>query len=499
MSPRTKQRAAWLLVALGLGCSSTPRPAPLAPPPAATSEAPPARASRVDRSRLPEPSPIKAWTPPTPRVVVLKNGIKVWHIERGTTPLVSLLAVVPRGSAADPKGKAGTTYLMADMLDEGAGKLGALELSEELQRLATDYSAGVDVDYVMLAMDMLAENYDRSVELLADMMRRPRYDAAEFKRRKDYFVAQALSNESQPQAARSLAMLDVLFGEGYAGNVAQGTRTSLEGVTLADVKAQYRRLMVPDGLELIVVGGLEANAAVATLERVFGDWRGKASAVEQAVTDAPSPAGVYVVDFPGAAQSVLSVVARAPGASSDSYFPAMVFSRSFGEAFTSRVNLNLREDKGYSYGANSSFNRYRRIGHFSVSTSVKTDVTRASVDEIFRELGDLCEKRPITGEERNQAVSGLLLGFPGRFETLGGMAQQFASVVVHQRPVDWYDRWPGAVEAIDVGAANRVARENCDSKLFSVVLAGDRAAIEPSLAGLGRPIVAYDRQGRRIP
>jgi zinc protease len=489
------------LAALGLGLVlSCARPAPPAPALVAPKvEKPPEPSGGVDRTRLPEPGQLKTWTPPTPRRSALKNGIKVWHLERGSTPLVSLLAVIPKGSATDPKAKAGTAYLMADLLDEGAGTLGALQLSDELQRLATDYSSGVDVDYVMLAMDLLAENYGRSVELLADIMRRPRFEAAEFKRRKDYFVAAAISNESQPQAARSLAMLDVLFGDGYGGSVSQGTRSSLERIGLNDVKAQYRRLIVPDGLEFVVIGGIEQTAATEALERAFGDWAGKSSALEADVGGKTAAAALHLVDFPGAPQTVFSVVRRAPGAQSDSYFPAMVFNRGFGEAFTSRINLNLREDKGYAYGASSSFSRFRKIGYFAISSSVKTDVTRPSIDEVFSEISALCGKRPITPAERNEAVSGLLLGFPGRFETSGGMAQQFAGIVIYQRPVDWFDTWPAAVEAVDVPAANRVANENCDPNGYSIVLAGDRATIEPTLASLNRPLVLHDRQGKRIP
>ena len=129
---------------------------------------------------------------------------------------------------------------------------------------------------------------------------------------------------------------------------------------------------------------------------------------------------------------------------------------------------------------------------------MKTDATRPSIDEVFHEIADLCAKRPITPAERDEAVSGLLLGFPGRFETLGGMAQQFAGIVIQRRPLDWFEKWPGSIAAVDVAAANQVARDNCDPSAFSVVIAGDRAAIEPTLSSLGRKLVAYDRTGRRV-
>ncbi|HEU5076073.1 MAG TPA: pitrilysin family protein, partial [Polyangiaceae bacterium] len=354
-------RLAAILGFLAAGCSDPPLPVAPPPPPPTPAAAAPGTAGGVDRSRLPTPDPVVAWAPPTPNVGNLSNGIRVWHAKWGDLPVVSLLVVIPRGTETDPKGKAGLSYLMADMLDEGAGPRSALELSEELQRLATDYSASASVDYTLLSMDLLAENFSPSVDLLADMVRRPRFDAAEFKRRKDYFIAQALAGESDPRTTQDAAVLNVLFGEGYAGSVDEGTRTSLKAITLADVRAQYKNAVVPEGLEFVVVGGIDQAVVTKELERAFGDWKGQAKSKPRELTEAATEQGVYVVDFPGAAQSVLSVVRRAEGANTEKYFPAMVMNRSFGESFTSRVNLNLREDKGYTYGARSTFQRYRDV------------------------------------------------------------------------------------------------------------------------------------------
>ena len=422
----------------------------------------------------------------------------MWHAKWGTTPLVSLLVVIPRGTANDPKGKAGLTYLMADMLDEGAGKLSALQLSEELQRLATDYSASASVDYTLLAMDLLAENFAASVDLLADILLRPRFVAAEFQRRKDHFIAQALSNESDPRAAQRAALLDVLFGEGYAGDEALGTQDSLKPITLADVKAHYKKLIAPDGVEFIVVGGVDQTTVTTELERAFGKWTGKSNAVPKPLSEQSNEKALYVIDFPGAAQSVLSVVRRAEGANTENYFPALVFNRSFGEAFMSRLNLNLREDKGYTYGARSGFHRFKEVGYFTLSASVKSETTRASIDEMLKEISLVCSAKPVTEQERDEAVSGLLLGYPGQFERVSSVGSSFATLAIFDRPVDWYQKWPTNVENVSLQAANSVAREYCDPNKFAVVMAGDRAKLEPTFSTLGRSIVGYKPNGTRI-
>ncbi len=492
-------RLAIVLGLLGAGCSEPPPPVAPPPPPPAPVATAPANSTGIDRSRLPSPDPVIAWAPPAPNVSTLSNGIRVWHAQWGDLPVVSLLAVIPRGSETDPKGKAGLSYLMADMLDEGAGSRSALELSEALQRLATDYSASASVDYTLLSMDMLAENLGASLDLLADMVRRPRFDAAEFKRRKDYFIAQALASESDPRSAQDAAVLNVLFGEGYAGSVDEGTRTSLKAITLADVKAHYKNSLVPEGVEFVVVGGIDQASVFKELERVFGDWKGLAKTTARELAEASTEHGVYLVDFPGAAQSVLSVVRRAEGANTDKYFPAMVMNRSFGEAFTSRVNLNLREDKGYTYGARSTFQRYRDAGYFTISAAVKSETTRASIDEMLKELSMTCSSKPLTARERDESVSGLLLGYPGRFERVSSVGASFASLAIFDRPVNWYQTWPAAVEAVTLAQANQIASEYCDPTKFSIVLAGDRAKLAETLATLNRTLVGYDAQGKRLP
>ena len=493
-------KRAGLAIALGLwgaSCSDPPPPVAPPPPPPAPTSTTAAAAAGVDRGQLPAPDPVVAWAPPTPNVSTLSNGIRVWHAEWGDLPVVSLLVVIPRGTETDPKGKAGLSYLMADMLDEGAGTRSALELSEALQRLATDYSASASVDYTLLSMDLLAENIGPSIDLLADMVRRPRFDAAEFKRRKDYFIAQALASESDPRATQDAALQNVLFGDGYAGTVDEGTRASLKALSLADVKGQYKNAMVPEGVEFVVVGGIDQATVVKELERTFGDWKGQAKTTRRELTEASAENGIYIVDFPDAAQSVLSVARRAEGAKTEKYFPAMVMNRSFGEAFTSRVNLNLREDKGYTYGARSSFQRYLDVGYFAVSASVKSETTRASIDEMLKELSLLCGSKPLTTKERDESVSGLLLGYPGRFERVGSVGASFASLAIFDRPVNWYQTWPAEVESVTLAQTNKLGGEYCDASKFSIVLAGDRTKLMETFATLNRPIVTYDTQGKR--
>jgi zinc protease len=483
---------------LSLACGSTPPASPAAPKPAATQEKPAAAPVDPRYALLPKPSAPALWAPPAPEHFTLANGIRITYLKQGPTPLVSLQLVIPRGSATDPAGKAGVTYLLADMLDEGAGKRNALALNDELGLMATDYGASAGIDYVRLGMNMLAENFETSLTLLSDIVRRPRLPQDEFERRKAHFIAEAISSEAEPGRSLDTGLHRVLFGDGYAGDAPDGDRKTLATITHADLKTQYKALIAPEGVEIVIVGGIDQARVKAALEKAFGDWTGKASTKNRAVAAAPTKPPIYVIHYAGAAQSALSVAQRAGNALDPDYFQDLVYNWQIGDAFTSRINLNLREAKGYTYGAGSDFRRYREAGYFNIATSVRTDATRPSIDEIFREVGEVCQKRPLTETERNDAVNGLLLGYPAQFERIDGVALRFATVPIYARPIDFWQTWPTKVAAVTTANVNVAGRKRCDPNEYAIVIAGDKDAIQSSLSGLGREVVELDRQGHPV-
>lgn len=493
------RRSALLVVSAALlaGCGAGHPAPPAAPTAAPVPSAKPVASAQpaADRSKLPKPGPAPDWSLPPAKTWKLSNGVKVYYLKQGKTPLVSLLLVLPHGSATDPGGKAGLTAITADMLDEGAGGRSALELSEDLQRLAIDYSSGVGVDYTLLEMDLLADNFQQSAKILSDILERPELRQKDFARRKAQRLADALSEQSDPGFARGATLRHVLFAHGYGSELPNGTVKSLKRIGLRDVKSQYKKLFAPNGAAFIVVGGIDEGPVKKGLEAAFSSWKGKSSVKQAALDKAKPRRAVYVVDFPGSTQSALAVVRRADGANAPDYFPAKVENRAFGGAFTSRLNLNLRESKGYTYGASSVFQRWRDAGFYALVANVKTDTTRASIDQMFKELQATCGAKPLTEKERTQAVDGLLLGFPGRFEHIGGVAGQLADLPTYGRPVDWYEKWPSRIKAVTLAQANAVAKKYCDPKSYEVVIAGDLKKLEPSLKGLGMPIIVYNTEG----
>lgn len=451
-----------------------------------------------ERTKLPDPKEAPDWAPPMVDTWRMDNGIEVWHLHETSAPLISLEMVFPNGAASDPADKAGLTALMADMLDEGAGALDALPLQESLQRLATDYGTSAATDGLEASMSMLADKLDESLALFADILRRPKMPADEFERRKAQHIAQALANEANPFNAASVVMRRALYGEGYGGLPSGGVRGTLERITHEDVLAHYKAIVQPRGATIVVVGAVERAPLEAALKKHLGDWQGEPTARKATPVAEPVVRGVYFIDFPGSTQSSVVVARRTAGTKQAEYFPARMFNWALGGAFTSRLNLNLREEKGYTYGARSTFYRWQDAGVYALMAQVKAETTRASLDEMFKELRGMAGERPLTQQELDEAKGGTLLGFPGRFEHISGVASQYASLKLDGYPADWLTKYPDNIEAVTLEQANAAARGAAAPDTFLVVIAGDRAKLEPTLAELGLPVFVYDAQGNAL-
>lgn len=488
---------------LGLGalslsavaCQSAQAPTPASPEPKQVEQKSPVDPRYAE---LPAPTAAPVWAPPSATRTELKNGVSFWHMKNGSAPLVAIHLVLPSGSSADPDGRAGLTMLAADLLDEGAGKFSALELSDELGQLATDYSSQAGVDYVLLSMSSLAENLDASLQLLSEIVLRPQLKKDEFERRKKHYESSALAAQDDPRSAQQLALSHALFGHGYASRPASGTVESLGDITWNDAKKRAKELTVPAGAHFVVAGATDQATALASIEKYFGKWAGKRSVAPVKVEESHVVGKLYIVDFPDAAQSSLSVAMQAGKNGAPNYFAEEVMQQKLGGSFTGRINMNLREDKGYTYGARSSFQRLEHAGYFSVSADVKSETTKASITEIFKELSDVCGARPLTEEERNEAVEGMLLGYPLDFDQVDSAGYRLASLPLRGRPADYWTTWPTEIQSITTARANEAAQPYCDPKKYDIVLAGDKKRLEEELKTLGREIIELDREGRPI-
>lgn len=485
------------------------KPAPATPPVVVEPEDLKPPKPMPNRAGLPSPAAAEAWAPPAIGKWKMANGMTVWHLQQSQTPLISLTLMLPNGAGSDPKGKAGTTQLMVDMLDEGVTGLSGLELGKSWQRLATDYGASATVDTTYFSLNMLADKLGASLDLLNQVLRKPTFDKAEFARRKSLMTQSALAGEASPSTGRSNVLRRVLQGKGYAGASPSGSKSTLPKVKLSDVKRRYKDVIHPAGAHVIVVGDVDKDSLTAALNKTFGDWSGTPKAKLLAAATTPLERGIHIVDYPGASQSSIAVARRSPVWSAKDQIEKMLMNRVLGGMFTSRLNMNLREDKGYSYGAGSMFMRRKHSGAFLAYAGVKAETTVPSLKEIEMELLSMATgKRPITAKEFTVAKSGLLFGYPSKYETFSNVTAQILPMAQHSLPEDWLKSWPDKVRNVTVDIANAEALKllvKADGTKaasvwdeFVIVVAGPRAKLEAELKTLGLPIHAYDAEGNRL-
>ncbi|MCH2107840.1 MAG: insulinase family protein [Polyangiaceae bacterium] len=483
-----------------LACASLPMACQSPPPTNAVDaknvEQPPVKDARY--ISLPEPGPRPEWAPPEIQRVKITEELTLWHLQRHGAPLVSVHLILNQGAASDPEGQAGLTALTIDMLDEGVTGLTSLELSDEFGQLGTDYSARTGLDYSLLSLNALAENTPRSLELLAKVVLSPEFPPAEFQRRKKHHLAQAMSRKDQPQSAMNIAVAASLFGKGYAGRPIEGTTSSLKILTIDSVRAHAKELLAADSAQLVIVGDIQLEKAQALAQQFFGTWHGKRQELKTSIQSPVMHPEAIIVDYPGAPQSALAVVRRAGDVHSPQYYAESVMNERLGGMFTSRINLNLREDKGYTYGATSFFQRYRQAGYLGIFSQVRTETTGPSIDEIFREIQGLCAQSPLTDAERNEAVEGLLLGFPLKFERLDQLGLRIASLPIYERPVDFWFTWPAEIAAITTEKSRAAIEPYCDLQGYQVVVAGDAKTILPQLEKLGLKTSMMSPEGERL-
>ena len=454
-----------------------------------------------NRKELPTLKESASWSPPAVSEWTTPNGIKVMHVEQRQAPLVTVSLILPHGADTDPAERAGLSALTVSMLDEGADGRSALELSDAFQRLATDYSSRVSSTSTTFNLSCLAHQLSPSLELLNGILTRPNLEQADFDRLQKQYIAQALSAEADPRATRNLVMKRVLFGDGFFGLPSNGLPDTLEAVTLADVKRHHQALVSPVGATLIVTGAVDRATLEGALSKSLGAWRATQGAqlVTRPLTLSQEPPVVHWVDFPGSSQSAIAVV-RAVGGTKDAQSPLAdeLFNRVFGGDFTSRLNMNLREDKGYTYGAYSGLYQNAESGIWFMGAMVKGETTSASLTEINKELELIMSEGSLTQEELDRARNGLLKGFPNRFEKISSVASTLSELVSEGRGPAWMTAWSEGMPKVTLKQVLNSGAQLTPARHLQVIIAGDLTKHGASVAELGMSIQTYNARGERV-
>ncbi len=443
----------------------------------------------VDRSKLPSPGAEVPFGFPEIRRRVLPNGARVWTVEHHQVPLVSFLVLMPVGAAADPPDRPGLAAITGDLLDEGCGPRTALEVHEALGRIGAQLDTEVTADATLLSLTTLARFADRALDVLADLVVSPRLEQREFDRIRELRLHRLVQLRDMPPALADRVFAQLLYKGHPYGHLPIGTEGSLRVMTLRDVVTLHRKAFQPSRMTVIAVGDASHDRLAGLVERAFASWT--SGGEQDGLTDpaalpppAPPPDRLALVHRTGAAQSELRIGHVAVPRSTPDYHALLVLNMVLGGQFVSRVNMNLREQKGYTYGARTSFDFRVGPGPFVLYASVQSEVTADAVREAISELRAIRGDRPVTRAELELGRAALTRGYPRSFETAEHIARAAAQLAMYRLPDDYYTTFVPRVLALDEHEITRVAATHIDPQRLLTVIVGDREKIGPALQRL---------------
>ena len=450
-----------------------------------------AQGQAPDRSKPPALGSAPQLKLPAIQKRALSTGIPGWVIEGHEVPLAQVTLLIKSGSSDDPAGKFGLASLTAAMLDEGAGSRSALEIADEIDFLGADLGTSSSFDASAVRLGVPVARLGPALSVMADVALRPTFPDAELERVREERLTDLLQARDDPATVAPMAYARLLFGPTHRyGTGAVGTAATIKGFTTADLKSFHSSAYQPGNATLIVVGDLTADSVVPQLEKAFGSWRAGTAAPHHAtVPTAPQPTErqIVIVDMPGAEQSQVRIGWVGVPRSTPDYFPLQVLNTILGGSFTSRLNQNLRETHGYTYGASSRFDMRLSAGPFFAGAGIQTDKTSEALREFFNELTAI--GKPIPADELTKAKNYIAFGFPSNFETIGDFSAQIEQQLVYGLPDSYYADYVKNIQAVTADAVAKAATTYIQPQRFLVVVVGDRKVIEPGIRALNLGMV----------
>ncbi len=442
--------------------------------------------AQVDRTKKPSPGPTPTLTLPKIQRAVLKNGLKVMLVEHHELPVVQLHLVLQTGAMADPAGKSGVANLTARLLTEGTKKRSSLQIADELDFLGTSVNTSSSYDGSFATLQTLRDHLDKALDLFSDILLNPSFPQKEFDRVKKELLTNLLQQKDQPVVVANKVFASMLYGNNHPyGQPTDGTEASVNQITVEDLKTFYSTYFSPSNATLIVVGDVTMNAMQPLLEKFLGAWETK-PVPEVKITEVafPSSQRIYLVDKPKAAQSQIRIGHIGVARATDDFFPLLVTNTILGGGFNSRINWNLREQKGYTYGAGSAFQFRKAAGPFNTFGGFRTNVTDSSVLEIIKEIKRLWNE-VVPESDLIFAKDFLTRSVPRTMETPGQIANQLSNLVLYNLPEDYFNTYIQNIEKVSAKDVRRVAEKYLQPDKMLIVIVGDVATIRTGLENLG--------------
>ena len=415
----------------------------------------------------------------------MSNGIRVIVSPVRKLPVVTVLAVVDGGASADPTGKEGLAQLTAEMLREGTGKHNGIEILEGFERLGTSLESGADWDTAVVSMTLLREHLPTGLSLLAEVLTSPSFPVNEVERLKAERLAERLQILSEPRGLADESFSRFLYAPGsrYAEPIG-GTSQSISAIERSDLVEFFGSRYVPEAVTMIIVGDIDTDEGLRLIDEALGEWKGKqTSAAVSNTGESRTTRALEVVAKSDAAQAELRLGHLGVSRSHPDYFSVVVMNALLGGLFSSRINLNLRERHGYTYGASSYFDWRREPGPFVISTAVQSEVSADALRETLAEI-DGMRREEVPADELSLATSYLEGVFPIRYETTSAIASALATLVTFGLPEDFYDTYRDNIRAVLPSDVLNAARKHVHPEKLQAVIVGDPTIIKAPLEKL---------------
>jgi len=453
------------------------------PPPVPAPAVTPSPATRIDLTKPPTLGPPPSLRPPQISTRELPNGLRIVVLEQHELPLVDVMLQVRSGGETDPAGKVGMADLVAAMLTEGTANRTALQIADQAAFLGIQLNASSSWERSTIALHAPTAQLDSALALFSDVALRPAFPAADLERVRKVRLTALQQLRDRAPAIADRAFASAVFGDHPYGRPLAGTEGSVASITREDVQRFYTTYYRPNNATLLVVGDVRPDDVERRARELFGAWaRGTVPMAPNAAQPGPKGTRVVIVDKPGAEQTSFRLGGiGAPRTTSD-YFPLQVMNTILGGSYTSRLNANLRETKGYTYGASSGFGLRRSAGPFIASAEIVTAKTDSALIEFLKELRAIRDTVP--ADELAKAKRYLQLGLPSSLETTQGIAQEFLPLIAYGIPLDFHASAVQRYGAVTQADVQRVARQYIDPDRLTIVLVGDRKVIEPGIRAL---------------
>ncbi|MGI9077651.1 MAG: M16 family metallopeptidase [Gemmatimonadaceae bacterium] len=438
----------------------------------------------VDRTRPPKLGPPPSLHLPPIHRRELTNGLKLLIVEHRELPVADFILLVRTGGEGDPTGKAGVATLTAALLAEATTTRNALQIADQAAFLGAQIGTSSAWDASRVALHTPTTQLDSALALFADIALRPSFPVPEIERLRKERLTSLLQVKDQPRTIADRAFASILYGTGHPyGQPLSGTEVSTQAITRADIEQFYRTNYRPNNATLIIVGDVRPDEIERKIATLFGSWqRGPVSRSDWRQPLASLATTIYLIDKPGAPQSSFRIGTVGVPRSTDDYFALLVMNTVLGGSFTSRLNNNLRETKGYTYGARSRFDMRRAAGPFTASAEITAAKSDSALIEFMKELRAIQDTVPAAELAKAKRLRQLEL--PALFESTGDIASQLIPVVLYDLPGDYYNGYVQQVERVTQADVQRVARRYVDTGKLAVVIVGDRTMLESSLKGL---------------